>query len=155
MKSKKLLIQEYFALISLISLIALSCNTKNNITNPTANIQVAKEIIANTQSVAADSNVCYYKEFVEWNFENFRDVQKADSLAQWFAKSKYQIKEMWFPNAPSVCLMPFQTENIVTIRLGAPDTSLFLEGYKKTSIVTTVCFQSYRHYIFIKSFDGY
>ena len=152
MRMKRILVLQFYALLILT---LLSCNKSSNLINPITHVQVAKEIISNTVSLEGDSNVCYYKEFVEWNFENFRDVHKADSLAQWFAKSKYQIKEMWFPNESSVCLMPFQTENFVTIRLAAPDTSLFLEGYKRTPIVTTVCFQTYRHYIFINSFDGY
>ena len=101
-----------------------------------------------------DSNLCLLKLFVEWNKLSTRDPLKADSLAQWFANTQYPITDMWFPNADMRCFNPINTENIVTLKLAQPDSTLKSQGYSSTTSVVSVCFPYYRHYIFTRVKGG-
>ena len=129
-----------------------SCNKSSEPTNPITPANLSMEIIPYQDAPSiVDSNLCYLKEFKSWNTTNsLLDTLKADSLAEWFAQSQYKITDMWFPNIETLCLFPIQTENIVTIRLQQPDTSLKSEGYSSTSSVVSVCYRYYRHYIFTR-----
>ena len=135
-------------IILFILLIVPSC--KNTSTNPIQS-NLSMEIIPYQDAPSiVDSNFCYIKRFVEWNTSSWLDTLKADSLAQWFAQSQYQIIDMWFPNVSTLCLNPINTENIVTLKLLQSDTNLKSQGYSPTSSVVSGCYQYYRHYIFTR-----
>lgn len=129
-----------------------SCNKSSEPTNSITSTNLSMKIISYQDAPATvDSNLCYTKEFKSWNtFNSLLDTLKADSLANWFAQSQYQITDMWFPEVGTVCSFPIQTENIVTIRLLQPDTSLKSQGYTSTSSVVSYCYRYYRHYIFTR-----
>ncbi len=115
---------------------------KNTPTNP-IQYNLSMEIISyQAAPTIVDSNLCCLKLFVEWNKLSWRDTLKADSLAQWFAKSQYPITDMWFPNVDTRCLNPINTENIVTLKLARPDSTLKSLGYSSTTSVVSACFPS-------------
>lgn len=139
--------------ILLIALTIVSCKKSGEPTNPTVQVHLNMEIISYQDApTVADSTLCYVKSFVDWNTSGWRDTSKADSLAQWFARSVYQITDMWFPNVDTRCVYyyPINTENIVTLRLAAPDTSLRSLGYSSTTAVVSPCYITYRHYTFTR-----
>jgi hypothetical protein len=142
--------------ISLITIFFPSCKKSSELTSPSIAVHVNMEIISYQDAPSAvDSTLCYVKEFENWNnissSRALLDTTRADSLAQWFAKSPYQITDMWFPNIDSRCSIPIKTENIVTLKLASPDTTLRSMGYSRTKTVVGVCYPIYRHYIFSRS----
>lgn len=128
----------------------ISCKRSSEPTSPTFRVQLSMEIIpVNSDTATVDSTLDYSKLFIEWNKpSNLLDTTKADSLAQWFAHSDYQITDMWFPNVNTACSIPIQTENVVTLKLAVPDTRLQSIGYSSTTKVVNRCYFYYRHYIF-------
>ena len=125
-----------FGLVILLFAISLSsCQRSNEPTSPIITTNLKMEIIPYQDvPVNVDSNLCYIKIFVSWNTSVSKlDTLKADSLAEWFAQSQYQITDMWFPDVESRCLNPLATENTVTIKLAQPDTSLKSQGFSSTS----------------------
>ena len=150
MKTKRYL--PLFYSIVMICLFLTSCKRSNTPTNPTEQVHVSMEIISYQDApFAVDSNLCYIENFIEWNATGWRDTIKCDSLAKWFANSKYQITDLWFPNTDSRCESPINTENTVTLKLIAPDSSLRYQGYSKTSTVVSGCYNTYRHYIYSRN----
>jgi len=151
MMSKKLYLLNVTCLILFI---IPSCKNTSQPTNPNE-VKLSMEIISFQDAPSiVDSNLCYKKLFVEWNKSNWRDTLKADSLAEWFAQSQYQITDMWFPNVSTFCLYPINTENIVTLKLLKPDTNLKSQGYYSTTSVVDPCWSYYRHYIFTRVKKG-
>ena len=145
--------------IPLITIFFPSCKKSSELTNSSFDVHVNMEIISYQDAPSAvDSTLCYVKEFENWNdlssSRSLLDTTRADSLAQWFAKSPYQITDMWFPNINSRCSIPIKTENIVTLRLASPDTTLRSMGYSRTKTVVGVCYPIYRHYIFTRIKNG-
>ena len=137
------------------SLVFVSCKKSSTPTSPTFHVQLSMEIIPYQSAPATvDSTLGYGKLFVEWNTSGWRDTTNADSLAQGFAQSRYQITDMWFPNVDTRCLNPINTENVVTLKLAAPDTSLRSLGYSPTTTVVSVCYVYYRHYVFTRIQNG-
>lgn len=139
----------------LVSTIVLSCKKSSEPTSSNGQVNVKMEIISYLNAPAnVDSNECYLKYFIEWNSPGnplSRDTVKCDSLVNWFAKSKYQITDLWFPNITSRCNNPIFTQNIVSLKLSSPDTSFESLGYSKTPAVVGVCYIYYRHYIFTRN----
>ena len=135
-----------------ICLLSLSCKKSSSPTSSGGEVNLSMEIISYLDApTSVDSNLCYGKKFVEWNSTSWRDTSRCDSLAQWFANSKYPITDLWFPEVDSRCGRPLNTENIVTFKLASPDTSLQSQGYTRTSEVVSACFMEYRHYIFTRN----
>ena len=139
-------------IIFLVLILFPSC--KNTSTNPVQSNPSMEIISYKDAPTRLDSNLCYIRLFVEWNKSGWRDTLKADSLALWFADSRYQITDMWFPNVETLCLNPINTENIVTLKLLQPDSTLKSQGYSSTSSVVSGCYSYYRHYIFTRARAG-
>lgn len=141
--------------IVLLGILVSSCKKSNEPTSPTTQVNLRMEIISfqDAQTVG-DSTLCYIQDFVSWNASSLLDTIKADSLAQWFAQSPYQITDMWFPNVYTRCMRPIMTENEVTLKLSSQDTNLRSLGYRPTANVVSGCFPYYRHYIFTRISDG-
>ena len=139
--------------VVVICLINLSsCKKSSEPTSSSGPVTLSMEIISYQDApTSLDSNLCYIKDFVEWNSTGWRDTIRCDSLAHWFANSKYQITDLWFPNVDSRCANPINTENTVTLKLASSDTSLQSQGFARTSKVVSVCYTEYRHYIFSRN----
>src|ERR1039458_7963543 len=141
--------------IFLSSLFFLSCNKSSEPITPSMQVHVSMEIISYLNApITVDSTLAYIQNFVIWNTALSPDTTKADSLAQWFTQTSYQITDMWFSDVNTRCLNPINTENVVTLKLAKPDTSLRAQGYSSTTTVVNPCYITYRHYIFTRTSNG-
>jgi hypothetical protein len=110
-------------------------------------VDVAFEVISEFQlPTQIDSNLVFYRKFVEWNPNDMLDTVRADSLAAGFARLTSVITDLWFPNVLPICSMPFDTYNHAYVRFASSDTSLLSQGFSRTSSIIRGCFPTWRHY---------
>jgi len=134
--------------IVILSVILFGCSSS---TEPASTVTMQMEIISRSEIwLKADSNFYYYHSYPEWNSNAFLDTLHADSLAKNFTKSKYDITDMWFPNEISFCSRPYNTFNLVYIKLSSPDSTIEELGFSKITEDFTGCFQYWRHYKYIE-----
>ncbi len=82
-----------------------------------------------------------------------KDTARADSLANWFARSQFKIEDMWFPASLPICLRPFITFNYIFVSLAQPDTLIDTLGFKPWPTPDS-CFPAWKHYKFIRTGGG-
>ena len=137
--------------ISMLYLVVLLSGCSES-TEPTSTVTLRMEIISRSQVwVRADSSLYYYRAYPEWNVTAFLDTLRADSLAESFAKSKYNITDMLFPNGVPICLKPYNTFNLAYLKLSSPDSAIEELGFNKITYDFSGCFSFWRHYKYIRN----
>ena len=135
--------------IVIISVMLVGCS---NSTEPASTVTMQMEIISRSQILEkSDSNFYYHQSYPEWNSTAFFDTLHADSLAKNFTKSKYNITDMWFPNEISFCSRPYNTYNLVYIKLASSDSTIKELGFSIITQDFSECFQYWRHYKYIRN----
>ncbi len=139
-----------------LCIVLFSCTSSDDLTDSTEHTRITLEIVpASNIPTIFDSTIIYRRQYVEWNTQtSLLDTSKADSLADWFAKSTYPVTDMWFPNTHTVCSYPIQTENNVVVKLEVAYTNIRSQGYKSTILSVNGCWHFYRHYTFTHIKDG-
>ena len=128
-----------------VSAVLESCSSPSapSSANATATIQI--DTVTYTQVESPDSLSLYVDVEVKWGLA--LDTTRADSLANWFSRSKFKIEDMWFPASGPVCARPYNTYNFVFVRLAQPDSLIDTLGFARSS-PPDPCFPTWTHYKF-------
>ncbi|MDE3056546.1 MAG: hypothetical protein KGJ59_01130 [Bacteroidota bacterium] len=110
-----------------------------------ATIQI-DTVTYNQVGTQADTLTLYFTAKGGWGLG--LDTARADSLADWFARSRFKIEDMWFPASGPLCLKPYFTIDFIFVRLLQPDTLIDTLGFTPSS-PPDFCFPTWTHYKFI------
>lgn len=128
-----------------------SCNKPTAHSSKTTRSTIQVDTVAYSQVKSGDSLSLYLDVETKWGDKV--DAAHADSLANWFLRSKFKIEDMWIPATEPVCTRPYYTYGYVFVRLERPDTLIDTLGFVN-SPPPIRCFPKWIHYKFIRSHDG-
>lgn len=124
-----------------------SCNKPAGRSGKIARSTFQVDTVAYSQVKSADSLSLYLDTEIKWG--NMVDTARADSLANWFLRSRFMIEDMWIPATEPVCTRPYYTYGYVFVRLEKPDTLIDTLGFVN-SPPPNPCFPKWIHYKFTR-----